>query len=743
MPHPIIFRVLVGLTVVLVLVSLIGGYATAAPPPGGKVVVLVIDRIGAADITLETTPFLDALASEWSSALMTTHTAERETGNEPDVGAEYVSLGAGVRSRGSRIAGLSFDAGELLAGGALAASRYFKERTGADAPDGAVVCPGISSVIRNNEDAGNAENVGLLSSTLAAGGKRVSVAGNADAGRSVTRLAPMIACNDQGIVPRGRVEGFMTTSMPVRGGYETDMAHLMAVSEKLLENSDVLVIDTGDTGRLDRMSANMDPDVLARARRAALSRADMFARGFAGLIDMNSSLLLVVSPGATREARLNGDYATPFIASGKGFRKGLLKSSGTARPGIVNNTDFLPTILDFFGIGAPSKVIGAVMKTAEKAPAGKTNLAYIQNLDRQFGVTRKARWFVIPGFLIGMTLFFLLGLFYLLFPGGARWDEPLARFLKPASVVVAAAPLSFLLISAFSYNSALFAIIFCALYALAAGLGAYFLTRKNERLDPVTLVCLFSASVMVVDLFFGGGFFVFPLLGSSSLDGMRFFGMNNAACGMMIAYALWGIAGLAGDVIKNSRRTRLAVLAGLATVSFVVGNGRLGANLGGFIAAAATALIFFFAVSPSGFKGWRVPAVALGTLAATSTMVLVDALFIHTHAGHAIAGGTRRVFPMVNRKVFILFSQIDSVLYPALLLVVLMVALSLWMKRPSSIWQERWKSDTAWTGALFAIATGSVVALLFNDTGLAMMGTMVMITAPVAIYHLVRTTPAC
>jgi membrane protease YdiL (CAAX protease family) len=100
-----------------------------------------------------------------------------------------------------------------------------------------------------------------------------------------------------------------------------------------------------------------------------------------------------------------------------------------------------------------------------------------------------------------------------------------------------------------------------------------------------------------------------------------------------------------------------------------------------------------------------------------------------------LAAGSGQDISLVGRKLAILFGQIKSILFLAILMIVVVVVFALWMKRPGSMWRERWKTDTAWTAGLFAILLGSIVALVFNDTGIAMMGSMVMVTVPVLVYH--------
>jgi len=740
-------RIAVAIAAVAILAVLCGLAPTAAGAGvGGKVVVLVVDRIGVEDMTASATPYLWRLASRWSAGLMVTHTAERENGKEPDLGAEYVTLGAGARMRGSASAALSLDADEALAGdgaGTLAGP-YYRQLTGNTVPAGGIACLGFPDILRSNVETGTDSNAGLLGKLLASSGKTAAVVGNEDDTAGVVRFAPLIACGADGIVDKGRVAGFAVPAPSEPGGKRTDMAALLAASRKSLSSADFLVIDTGDTGRVDRQWAETGQAALDAARRRALVRVDSLASGVGDLLDLNSSVLLVVSPGAPMKDRQSGDYSTPFIAAGNGFGKGLLTSSSTRQSGLVNNTDLLPTVLGHFGIAVGGDVIGSAMKTAGTAPGGQSSLAYLKDIDRQFGVTRQARLPIVLGFLLLLVgVFLLLALACL--PGVARalhagrWREPLTGALRPVSLVALAAPISFLLVSAISYNGVLLPLAFCLGYALLVGLGAYFLARNSRRTDPVTLVCLFSAGVMLVDLLIGGKLLFFPLLGSSSLEGMRFFGESNAVSGMFIAYAVWACAGLIGERAGESKAPAWFSLAGLAVVSLAMGFGTMGADFGGFVAAAATALVFFFALRGS-FGSWRVPAIVGGTAVATGAIVVLDALFVHTHAGHAIAAGSSKFYPLVGRKLLILFTQIKSVLFLALLMITVVVALALWMKKPDSFWSRRWSSDLAWTAALFSLAIGSVVALVFNDTGITMMGTMVMVTIPVATYHFTGRT---
>ncbi|MCJ7744991.1 MAG: hypothetical protein MUP40_01695, partial [Actinobacteria bacterium] len=65
--------------IVAVLFSICPGIAPAAAEKGavGKVVILVVDRVGVSDLPSKETPFLERLARQWSAGLLVTRTGVR------------------------------------------------------------------------------------------------------------------------------------------------------------------------------------------------------------------------------------------------------------------------------------------------------------------------------------------------------------------------------------------------------------------------------------------------------------------------------------------------------------------------------------------------------------------------------------------------------------------------------------------------------------------------------------------
>ncbi len=707
-----------------------------------RVVVLVVDRVDVEDLPSENTPFLTGLARRWSVGMMVTRTAERQTGREPDLGAEYVTLGAGVRSRGAPESRLSFNPSERPSGfgGAATAGELYRSFTGMRAPESGVVCLGFEQVMSSNDANGTGWAPGSLGRLLVEGGIASAVIGNCDSLQEEVRLSPLLCCDDAGAVRLGDVS--LDTAEPKPdspGGFRTDFPRLLERSADMLERSDFLVVDTGETGRIDRESDSTGAGVLEAERDEALEEVDRFARDLSRMLDLDTSLLMVVSPGAPAASREEGDYLTPFIAAGRGFERGLLTSGSARRPGLVNNVDLLPTVLAHFDLAVESRVVGSVMRTVE-ADGDRTE--YLKELNAQLTATRKARWPIVItcAALVLLTVCLALLLFFQahkgreLTVGRAR----AARLAGAAAVVLLAAPLSLLAVSAFRYDGYAFPVLFCAGFTVVVGLGARALTRRRPRMDPVVSLCLLTAAVMVVDVAFGGRLVMLPLLGGSALEGMRIYGLTNALVGLLIATSVWGVSGLLGNSLLERPAARRGALALLLVLSFVIGFGTLGANAGGFITAVATSLTFYVATSRKGFTVARVGAVAGAVAGATAALILVDSLFVRTHAGKVVTSGTGSFLPLVERKLAIQLGDISVFLVPALVLIAAVVAMALWLRRPGSFWTVRWKDEKVQTATLFSLVVGGLVALVFNDTGAAMLGVMAGITALAMSYYLMR-----
>jgi hypothetical protein len=114
----------------------------------------------------------------------------------------------------------------------------------------------------------------------------------------------------------------------------------------------------------------------------------------------------------------------------------------------------------------------------------------------------------------------------------------------------------------------------------------------------------------------------------------------------------------------------------------------------------------------------------------------MDSLFFRTHVGKAAGGGISRFLPMLGRKVAIQLGQVRFLLVPSLILIIAVVGAAIWVRRPRSVWAGEWERNRPLMAALFSILVGAIVALLFNDTGFAMLGAMALIAVIAICYYI-------
>jgi hypothetical protein len=317
----------------------------------------------------------------------------------------------------------------------------------------------------------------------------------------------------------------------------------------------------------------------------------------------------------------------------------------------------------------------------------------------------------------------------------------LRGFIRPVSVILLSAPLSFMLVSVFHYSSFLFPALFCAGFSVLVGGGAWLLQRRRKKPDPFTAICLLTSLVMLADLFFAGRLIMIPLLGVSALEGLRMYGLTNILASLLIATFVWGVSGLAGDAVLRRGVVRWSVLAALLVFSFAVGFGALGANAGAFVTALAVTLTFFTATSQRGFTAWRTAGVVAATAAGTAFMVLLDSVFVHTHTGKVVSSPAGRVLTLLQRKLMIQFGQISFFLFPAIILIAVIVALAIWFRRPGSFWEKRWEVEKRLTATLYSLVVGSLVALVFNDTGISMLAVMTLVSVLAVAFYVIPDLP--
>ncbi|MDI3281504.1 MAG: hypothetical protein QJR13_09060, partial [Bacillota bacterium] len=306
-----------GATFVLLLALLTLG----APPAAAahKALLVLVPAAGLPDLIQASTPNLDRLLAERGAiGLLNTRTAG---GYTPENG--YLTLGAGARGATSPSALLALNAEEALpsdgAGSAETGAVLFARHTGLSAPPGSVVVPGIAGIVADTQALDQEVLPGLLGEMLRREGKKVAVVGNADGGGVFVRPAALVAMDARGLVPAGEVGPVLLRRAPLRPyGVSADYGRLAAEVQRWLEVCDLVVVDPGDTLRLENYARWLTPGLQSLQRRQALEELDAFLGRFLPALARGELRLFLASPLPTGQAIERNATLTFFILAGDG-----------------------------------------------------------------------------------------------------------------------------------------------------------------------------------------------------------------------------------------------------------------------------------------------------------------------------------------------------------------------------------------------------------------------------------------
>lgn len=220
----------------------------------------------------------------------------------------------------------------------------------------------------------------------------------------------------------------------------------------------------------------------------------------------------------------------------------------------------------------------------------------------------------------------------------------------------------------------------------------------------VITVAVAGLVVVVVDRILGWQSQLTPMLGGSVLDGERFYGLGNAHAGFV----------LAGTVLAAARLTTPAGVGLIAAGAAFAGLPFLGADLGGSLALALTAALWF-GVRTWQSLGWRTWALAAATLVATLLLLVVADRLLPgggTHVSSVGDGGALSAF-LERLEANVRTTSGDPHAWLALLGLPVWIAVA--FLRPERI-RPTLEPDEAWRDATIVLAIGGIAGWLLNDT---------------------------
>lgn len=732
--------------------ALLLAFLTLSAPPAGaahKALLVLVPAVGLQDLLQASTPNLDRLLAERGAiGLLNTRTAGGYTAENG-----YLTLGAGARGATSPLALLALDAEEAPPSdgtgtgspkGAETGAVLFARHTGISAPPGSVVVPGIAGIVADTQALDQEVVPGLLGEALRRQGKKVAVVGNADGGGVLARPAALVAMDARGLISMGEVSPALLRPAPLRPyGVSTDYGRLAAEVQRWLEVCDLVVVDPGDTLRLENYARWLSPGMESLQRRQALEELDAFLGRFLPALARGELRLFLASPLPTGKAIERNATLTFFVLAGEGVTPGVLTSPTTRRWGIVTNTDVAPSILEWLGIEPPLEMTGRPVRTL----AAEGAVERLKGLEQIFTELNAERPVVLKSYVALQILVILLSIpVFLLTP---RIPARFTRGLQLAILALTTVPLAFLFLSplfspALTLNLAALLALVILLTLLA------FLAARYWRTHLAAFFLIYAATtgLLLADGLTGSHLIQRSFLGYDPIGGARFYGVGNEYMGALIGAAIMS-ATLGAELWPNLQRHATAVTVGLGgLVALLLASPQLGANVGGTI-AAVTGFTWTAMALRRRRVDWRWPlAGGFLLLALLGLATLYDATLAQgatSHLGRTwelIQGkGVQELWLIAVRKLKMNMKLMRYTIWSRALVAFIASGIVL-CYRPVGLLRKVMRRHTFLTAGLWGCLAGGVAAFVANDSGVVAASTLMLYPAAVFLHlilaHLVE-----
>ncbi|MDN5348176.1 MAG: hypothetical protein PWP65_1740 [Clostridia bacterium] len=686
----------------------------------GQAVVVLLDRTSFPEIMAAPAPNLHRLLQEGAVALMNTNNA----GKKAPAGA-WATLGAGRPALAPEEKAQAYNRWEKY--GHEDAGSAYRRRLGGRG--GTVVVPEIYALQQANRQARTGAEIGALGEALSSASLKIAVLGNADLPEKKERLAGLLGCDSRGSIPLGDVGPDLVRPGEGVLPFRTDYPRLIKAFKELKDQADLIIIDLGDTARLDNLAPGARPEIIAAEKERIFKEIDNFLGELQKIALENKASLLLVSPYPGREA-LEKNNSLGFIAlAGPGIGPGLLTSPTTRRPGLVANIDLAPTLLAGFGLTPPPSFSGRPFHPVEAAGA----LDFLLAENQRIVALHNLRPAVIKTY-IGLQIILLAAILLLLL-----WRPRLTYYLRPFLLWLGAVPLAMLFLGA--SNPVPDGILY-PLYV--AGLSAL-LALAASRWSPTDLgawglLAGGTTLAIMLDIAAGSRLMSYSLLGYDPLAGARYYGLGNEYAGVLLGAAIFSsTAFLELTKGKNSRLPHLFLPFFLLLI-YLSGSPSLGADFGATV-AGLTAAIFTWLQIKGRSLNWRLVLTAAAiTLFITASFFCWDLnrpVLAQSHLGRAASmvkvGDFSGLYQMAVGKVAMNLKLIRYTIWSRILLVSLAV-LGMIAYRPVGVLRKLSLEYPLLFGGFKGLFVAGAALLVANDSGIVAAATLSIFGVPPLVY---------
>lgn len=700
-------------------------YAPAAQPKA-RVVMVIFDRLSLDDLTNPATGNLSRLIRRGSVGLLNTG-----TGGVRNPESTYATIGAGAHAVATKAGAFAYEPREQFSQN-LKVYEEFEQRTGLSVLTENVVVLEIARLVRANALLPYPVIPGSLGEQLKTIGLETGCLGNADWRDRLGRQVATVAMDENGVVGLGYVgRELLARDRLFPGGFRTDYDVLWQYWQTLKKKADFIVIDLGDTSRLDEAHEEITDAVFQKHWQDSLEKADRFVGKLAADLDLRrSDVLFIVSPTPSHAALEKGDWLTPVVAVGSGVTPGtVLTSPSTRRPGIIMNTDLAPAVLHIFNIKIPVTMSGRPVEFAKVADP----MGYTMNLRRQTLFVHNIRAALIKTYLVYVLILLVASVLFMLLR-----EQHLATRLRlyPLLLSVLGFPSACILVPLLGTPS--LAAYVTGLAAITAALTMITIIFEQRRpLAGFIFISLATIGLIISDTVAGSVLLRQSILSYDPIGGARFYGIGNEYMGVLISAAIFG--GACALSIWSRRVTLPAIAVLWVLIAFVLGAPGLGANFGGLLTAVVAFPVTFLAFCRVKLS-WRVVVLIVAILALIPvSFAVIDLLRgqgTQSHVGRSFLLAVHDpaiVYDIISRKMAMNFKLFRYTIWSRVLAVGVGGLLLLFYRPVGVMRIFRSRYPYLFTGFVGVVVTVAA-AFLFNDSGTVAAATATIFGIPPLFY---------
>lgn len=562
--------------------------------------------------------------------------------------------------------------------------------------------------------------MGYLGDTLSTNGKKIGVLGNSDyydllTGQEIrNRDFALMVMDSRGRIEEGNVDFINKKDQSFPFGISTDYNKLKDETKKYYAKTDLLMVNLGDTFRLDEYKVNLNSKTYARMKYRVYNQVSDYLEYVFKMAGKNDTIYILGSFPSKLDYANNRRLAplVRFDMSESG--KGLLLSSTTRRAGVFANLDLGVDILSRFGL-KNTEMVGRVLtnKTMDNRDE------YMAREYKKIVAISSIRMTIINIYVAVISVSWILGAL-------ALWQrdklpkkhkKKILNFLKEMVKLGLIMPLAFLsapILRPGSQAQVTLSIVFMTVLLYILGSRIF----KNDDLKQVGFYSILMILLIVVDSVISTPLMQSNIMSYDPMIGARYYGIGNEYEGATIGSAILGVAILLE--YKKIPKSWVAIFLFIVLITSAYPS--MGANVGGAISESIAYIAFFLLIC--GVKIDFKKSVLVVAIAALLVAVFAAAdimLGMGSHLGNFVGkvfrNGPMEIVTVFARKIDMNIQLAQTTVWVNILLVGLLI-LGFTIFRPNrhfSYMKERYK--IVYDGYL-AIIVGCIVTLLVNDSGI-------------------------